>query len=107
MPKKSTSKRLDQLFENIQEEEAKPSGKAGKRPPGSPAKKPAAPSARPSGRPLAQTGALPPAETVSVARQGAGEGAPSSMSLAFQLDNRNWATLQVVDETAPREWDPN
>ncbi len=76
-------------------------------------KKPAVSSAHPAAtRPvsrapvLTQTGALPPLESVSIARRG-GADTPSSMSLAFQMDSRNWATLQVVDEIAGRSWDQN
>ena len=139
MPKKPTSKRLDDLFEGMQDESAKPSTpalpkkhpardsgrcrddvaggareKSARKTPSRPVeKKPAVSSAHPAAtRPvsrapaLAQTGALPPLESVSIARRG-GADTPSSMSLAFQMDSLNWATLQVVDETAGRSWDQN
>jgi len=143
MPKKPTSKRLDDLFEGMQDESAKPSTpalpkkhpardsgqrrddvvrlkphgareKSARKTPSRPVeKKPAVSSAHPAAtRPvsrapaLTQTGTLPPLESVSIARRG-GADTPSSMSLAFQMDSLNWATLQVVDETAGRSWDQN
>ncbi|MBI5932234.1 MAG: GAF domain-containing protein [Chloroflexi bacterium] len=114
MPKKPTSKRLDKLFDNMEQESVDPAAKVEKKKPLRPGeRKPplSAAHAVPT-RPLprasapAQTGALEPAETVAIAQHGGG-GSPSSMSLAFQLDHRNWATLQVVDEAAEREWDSN
>jgi PAS domain S-box-containing protein len=108
MPKKPTSNRLDDLFDGMQDESAKPEKKSVKKTTVRPAEKkplaslPAKPATRAS-TPV-QTRALPPLEAVSVAQHG-GSGNPSSMSLAFQMDSRNWATLQVVDETAAREWD--
>lgn len=114
MPKKPTSKRLDKLFENIEQESVDPAAKQDKKKPPRPGERklpisaahavPTRPLPRTSALP--QTGALEPAETVAIAQHG-GDGAPSSMSLAFQLDNRNWATLQVVDEAVEREWDTN
>ena len=113
MPKKPTSNRLDGLFEGMQDEQSRPPDKTKKKAPSRSADKKAATSAaqpistKPAARSgLAQTSALPPLESVSIAQRG-GSGIPSSMSMAFQMDSRNWATLQVVDETAAREWDPN
>ena len=114
MPKKPTNKRLDKLFEGLQDETAKPSSKkTTKKTPSRPAdKKPVLGTYPVATRPLprtpvaAQTGALPPLESVAIARRG-GDGIPSSMSLAFQIDSRNWATLQVVDEATTRNWDSN
>ncbi|RJP51107.1 MAG: PAS domain S-box protein [Anaerolineaceae bacterium] len=111
MPKKPTSKRLDKLFEGMQDEQAQPADKAKKKSSiRSSEKRPPVSAAQPvSTRPLpratvTQTKALPPMEeSVAVAQRG-GAGSPSSLSLAFQMDNRNWATLQVVDESAAREW---
>lgn len=108
MPKKPSSKRLEKLFEGLQEE-TKPSGKAAKKATPRPAEKKPAPAAgklAPRAAALAQTSSLPPLESIAIARRGEGE-TPSSISLAFQMDHRNWATLQVVDETAARAWDTN
>jgi PAS domain S-box-containing protein len=33
------------------------------------------------------------------------DASPASMALAFRLDEQNWATLKVVDNSAPRSWD--
>jgi PAS domain S-box-containing protein len=131
MPKKPTSNRLDKLFKGMRDETAKPSTpalpkntgtgvtggareKSARKTPARPVEKkpavsvshtaPAKPAPRASA--LAQTEALPPLEAISIARRGAA-GTPSSMSLAFQMDSLNWATLQVVDETAERNWDQN
>jgi PAS domain S-box-containing protein len=111
MPKKPTSKRLDKLFEGMQDEQAKPKEKPKRKATPRPTeKKPAISAAFPAAtRPipyaaLPQTRALPPLENAAITQRG-GSGTPSSLSLAFQMDNRNWATLQVVDETAAREWD--
>jgi PAS domain S-box-containing protein len=111
MPKKPTSKRLDKLFEGMQDEQAKPKEKPKRKATPRPAeKKPAVSAAFPAAtRPLPhaadpQTRGLPPLENAAITQRG-GSGTPSSLSLAFQMDHRNWATLQVVDETAAREWD--
>jgi PAS domain S-box-containing protein len=112
MPKKQTSKRLDDLFGDLQDEKSRPSSRAGKQPAPRPTeKKPPASRAAgtktpPKPSPLHQTRALPKPEAVALTNRG-GDGTPSSLSLAFQMDNRNWATLQVVDEAAGRNWDPD
>jgi GAF domain-containing protein len=113
MPKKRTSNRLDELFDDIKEEAADSTRKTSGKTLPIPAEKKTAPhAARPVAKPskrasaFAQTSALPPLESVAIAQRG-GANAPSSMSLAFQMDNRNWATLQVVDETTERAWDQN
>lgn len=114
MPKKPTSKRLDELFDGMQDERAKPPEKTKKKTPAHPGdKKPAVSATHPvPTRPMArasastQTSVLPPSESASIAQRG-GSGTPASMSMAFQMDSRSWATLQVVDELAAREWDPN
>ncbi len=115
MPKKQTSKRLDDLFEDLQDEKSKPSAREKRKPAPRPVEKKAstavptrpvaikAPS-RPAPEPKPR--ALTPAEPAAITRRG-GEGTPSSLSLAFQMDNRNWATLQVVDEAASRTWAPD
>ncbi|MFZ5857566.1 MAG: GAF domain-containing protein [Chloroflexota bacterium] len=111
MPKKPTNKRLDELFDGIQDEQAKPQDKPKRKSTPRPAeKKPAVSAAHPvATRPaphasLSQTRGLPPLENTAITQRG-GTGTPSSLSLAFQMDNRNWATLQVVDEATAREWD--
>ncbi len=114
MPKKPTSKRLDELFEGMQDEQAKPQEKAKRKvTTRSSEKKPAISAAHPvTTKPaprasaLPQTRGLPPLENAAIAQSG-GTGTPSSLSLAFQMDNRNWATLQVVDEFTARTWDSN
>jgi PAS domain S-box-containing protein len=110
MPKKRTSNRLDKLFDGIQEEVTVPAKKSGRKTTTQPIEKKS--SAKPvktsvaRASALAQTSALPPLESVAIAQRG-GMDAPASMSLAFQIDNRNWATLQVVDDVATRSWDQN
>ena len=111
MPKKPHSNRLDKLFENINQEETAPiqdderksSARAGQKK--SPARSPKPPKpTRPAQ--LAQTSALPPLETVGVS-QPATQSTPGTMSLGLQLDEKTWATLQVVDEDTMRVWDEN
>lgn len=112
MPKKPTSKRLDELFEGMQDEQAKPEEKPKRKATPRPVEKkpavsatyPAATRPLPRADALPQTRALPPLENTAITQRGE-TGTPSSLSLAFQMDNRNWATLQVVDETAARDWD--
>ena len=114
MPKKPTSKRLNDLFDDLQDEKSKPPARGKKKAePRSAEKKPSAATARSAGSKTVprtsaahQTKALPPLESVAVSQRG-GDGTPSSLSLAFQMDNRNWATLQVVDEETRRDWDPD
>ena len=115
MPKKQTSKRLDDLFEDLQDAKSKPSAREKRKPAPRPVEKkastaiPTRPAAirapsRPAPEPKPR--ALTPPEPAAITRRG-GEGTPSSLSLAFQMDNRNWATLQVVDEAASRTWAPS
>lgn len=111
MPKKPTSKRLEELFEGMQDEQAKPQQKpkrkaaprsAEKQPPLSAALASVTRPAPRAATPLHPVG-LPAQENVAMTQRG-GTGTPSSLSLAFQMDNRNWATLHVVDETTARDW---
>lgn len=113
MPKKRPSNRLDELFENIEQEttapskdsERKPSSRAAsKKSPTRPVKSPKGSSRSSSS--LAQTSALPPLETLAIS-QPATQTTPATMSLGLQLDEKNWATLQVVDEGTMRVWDEN
>ncbi|MEW5941243.1 MAG: GAF domain-containing protein, partial [Chloroflexota bacterium] len=111
MPKKPTSNRLDKLFEDINEEVATPEIKQGKKPAGE--RKTAARAPKGGAKPVVRASALaqttplpPPAETPALTQAGS-ESTPATLSLGFQLDQRNWATLQVVDEQAVRVWDEN
>ncbi len=115
MPKKQSTKRLDELFENIKDEEpAVPAQKSGgKGTTARPSDKKAQPragksAARPAGRAsaLAPTGTLPALEEIALTHAGAAS-VPATMSLGFQLDSQNWATLHVIDEAAARVWDQN
>ncbi len=114
MSKKPTSNRLDKIFEDIKQEPAvapkKPARKAPTRITETKSSAlratarsntmPLNPEAGPSARaPLS-------AQNITVT-QSSLAGQPASMSLAFQMDNENWATLQVVDDVAPRIWDEN
>src|SRR5574339_917639 len=97
MPKKkpAAKQRLKNLFEDVKPEQApaelKPASQ--KRAPEPERKKPLQSS---EVRPV--TKARRPVEMASVA------GPTSTMSLAFQAGQDSWATLQVLDETKPREW---
>lgn len=101
MSKKKISKRLEHLFEDVKKEEAKPVKPTKLKLTGSlTLSKPIAPArSRVSAQsPKPQQEERPPVTT------GVSDGA-GAMSLAFQTDERNWATLRVVDETSPRAWE--
>ena len=113
MPKKRPSNRLDDLFDNIEHEETTPSEdserksssrSAQKKSPTRPAK-PAKAGVRVAST-LAQTAALPPLETTAIS-QPATQTTPATMSLGLQVNEKSWATLQVVDEGSMRVWDEN
>ncbi|MEW6031180.1 MAG: GAF domain-containing protein [Chloroflexota bacterium] len=118
MPKKPSNKRLDRLFEDIKEEAALPPRKSSKkkvtgalkevRPGPARSTQPVevTPAPAPKPRTLARTAVLPSLTPVTVLQPGSAQ-APASMSLAFQTGDKNWATLQVVDETARRDWGTN
>ena len=113
MPKKRPNKRLDDLFENIEQQETTPSQEAErksssrvdqKKSPTRPVKPPKSGSRTSS--PLAQTSALPPLETLAISHP-ATQTTPATMTLGLQLDEKNWGSLQVVDEGSMRVWDEN
>jgi PAS domain S-box-containing protein len=114
MPKKPTSKRLDELFDGMQDEEAEPPKQEIRKVTRSsgdkkPAVGPASPApSKSASRPVASqpVRALPPLDTGIITQRGT-QGTSSSLSMAFQMDNRSWATLQVVDEAGRRDWDSN
>ncbi len=106
MSKKRPDKRLEDLFENFPTEEAQPTGK--KQPDAGRSTTRKAAESRPGGRVLPPSAFAPVEEPAVLALQGSAAGeTPASLSLGFRLDAQNWATLQIVDETGPREWDPN
>src|SRR5574341_783780 len=92
MPKKKPiDKRLNKLFEDIKPEEiARPEDDTPKHALGEGASSPAG------------TLVPQPARPVQTARRDSQD--EMAMSLAFQTGQNNWATLKVVDETAPRTW---
>src|SRR5215216_1967135 len=92
MPKKKPiAKRLNNLFKDIPPEQqpldAKPAP-----PKGAPAEMKPRPKADSQPRQAAQFAAVSTAPS------------SSAMSLAFQMGQNNWATLQVMDETDKRQW---
>jgi PAS domain S-box-containing protein len=109
MPKQKPKidKRLDKLFEDINTDEApvKPKGtpKTATRLPQTSSLKPASSASRAA---AAKKGLDPKSkpQTESVKAFGGDDGSPASLSMAFQLGKTDWATLQVVDETALRPW---
>ncbi|MBI3172575.1 MAG: GAF domain-containing protein [Chloroflexi bacterium] len=113
MPKKKQKidKRIDTLFDGIQPEEApskpkrgqaKGSREAGGR---QVADSKSIVSARPASRqPLASTGILTQRVDSLVVDNGNDMGVPPSISIGFQTDQTNWATLHVVDEERTRTW---
>ncbi|MBV6395551.1 MAG: Sensor histidine kinase RcsC [Anaerolineales bacterium] len=112
MPKKPPSNRLDKLFENIGQEDSAPSETPERNPPAradrkkSPPRPPKTPKPAARSTQPAQASALPPLETAGFS-QPAAQAAPGVMSLGLQLDEKTWATLEVVDEDSLRVWDEN
>lgn len=118
MPKKPSNNRLDRLFEDIKEEAALPSRKSSKkkatgalkevkpRPAKSAPAVQSLPASTSKAHPLARTAVLPSLEPATVLQPGSAQ-APASMSLAFQTGDKNWATLQVIDEADRRRWGTN
>jgi PAS domain S-box-containing protein len=110
MPKKRIDNRLDQLFEGIKQEEtvAPPSSPVTKKPARStprpePVTRPEHP-ARTERPKVHGTGMLPSLDSISLADAGS-SGAPSTLAVAFPIDQHNWATLQIVDEKRKAAWD--
>ncbi|MGZ9220485.1 MAG: GAF domain-containing protein [Anaerolineales bacterium] len=92
MPKKKPiDKRLNKLFENLKPEEAAQSKSVSSKQVTGERAQPATgvPAAQPP-RPVEMTKRVTANETV--------------LSLPFQTGQNNWATLQVMDDTAPRSW---
>jgi len=93
MPKKKPiAKRLDKLFEDI-----KPEGAAAQ--PTRASRKDMMEEKTSSSVEIPASQSTRPVEMVKRAAQN-----ELALSLAFQTGQNNWATLQVVDETAPRAW---
>ncbi|RPI90524.1 MAG: GAF domain-containing protein, partial [Chloroflexi bacterium] len=94
MPKKKPiAKRLKNLFEDVKPEQAPAELKPASH------KRASEPKPLPPNEVSPATKSRRPVEMVSQVA-----GATSSMSLAFQSGQDSWATLQVMDETEPREW---
>ena len=92
MPKKKPiDKRLNKLFEDLTPEEtAQPKNVTSKQVPAERA------------RSVTGVPAIQPTRPVEMAKRVTST--ETAMSMAFQTGQNNWATLQVVDETAPRTW---
>jgi PAS domain S-box-containing protein len=107
MSKKKTSKRLEHLFHDIAPEEtapAKPARTQLERQPDelTPVQVPVPTRARSGAR---SKPALPRLEEqIAPIVSSAVSNNSGAMSLAFRTDEKNWATLRVVDETEPRAW---
>jgi PAS domain S-box-containing protein len=103
MSKKKTSKRLNQLFHDLAPEEAKPAKRTRKQPETPEPVQSHAPTRSRSG---AQAEVVSPRleEPIAPAITSAVSSSSGAMSLAFRTDEKNWATLRVVDETEPRAW---
>jgi len=107
MPKKKTNKRLESLFQDLAPEETKPA-KQPRKQTGQPLEAITAAQVHtpPQPRSSAQSkSALPrPVEQIAPIVSSAVAGDSGAMSLAFRTDEKNWATLRVVDEAEPRTW---
>src|SRR5512139_94757 len=96
MPKKKpvAKQRLKNLFEDVKPEQAPAELK--------PASQKRAP--EPERKPLQPVEVQPVTKTRRPVEMDSVTGPTSTMSLAFQAGQDSWATLQVLDETKPREW---
>src|SRR5512147_2922726 len=96
MPKKKpvAKQRLKNLFEDVKPEQAPAELK--------PASQKRAP--EPERKPLQSNEVRPVTKTRRPVEMASVAGPTSTMSLAFQAGQDSWATLQVLDETKPREW---
>ncbi|HUH98006.1 MAG TPA: GAF domain-containing protein [Anaerolineales bacterium] len=103
MSKKKTSKRLENLFSDLAAEEIKPAGRRPKQVVGPAGPLTAAPP-RPKTGPGSRSGLPRPEGPIAPVVPPAVPGEPSAMSLAFRTDEKNWATLRVVDEKEARNW---
>jgi len=110
MPKQKPKigKRLDKLFEDITTADApvkpKPAGKVPRESPRQTTSlKPVAASAK-SGSDRKKADSQSSTKTEAIKSFMGENGSPASLSMAFQLGKSDWATLQLVDETAPRPW---
>ncbi len=99
MSKKNTSKRLEHLFDDLEKEDTRPPRQV-KRPPAgtSMLTLPKGPLTRPR---LQKPKSITPRPDDTGATLADNTG---TISLAFRKDEKNWATLRVVDETASHAW---
>ncbi len=108
MSKKQIRNRLDKLFDEIKEEESATKEQAAKT---KRSRRRGAPKRR---SPIKRTGVLvlkPEPESTTIAEMQTDvqtdiAGSLSVMSLPLRVDEQSWATLQVIDDSAPREWNP-
>jgi PAS domain S-box-containing protein len=112
MPKKpkKIDNRLKKLFQDIRPDEApskREQAEVTPEAPRIPDTKPARASVKSAPRPKTTRRQTAVLETKPVAITSADKGTPSSLSLAFPAGSQNWATLQILDETAPRAWSPD
>ncbi|MGC8856966.1 MAG: GAF domain-containing protein, partial [Anaerolineae bacterium] len=99
MPKKpKINKRLDKLFSEIKTVEPLTSAKP--TPKGTPPLPDLGPTAPITASSPTPSRFLEPKITIRDAR----EGAPASIALAFQMNQNEWATLQVIDDSHSRNW---
>jgi len=111
MPKKKQKldKRLNTLFDGVKPEEGAPA--KSKRPSkvtreaGRPAVEPnQAASSRSGSHPRGDSQSLMMQRVEAMVVDNGNEGVSPSLSLAFQMDQTNWATLRAVDEEHARTW---
>src|SRR5581483_3272257 len=100
MSKKKINKRLEHIFDDVSKEDVKPQKRPLKKTGMlSPSKLP--PPLRPKAAPAKPAAPKPEESPVAPSAVTSTTGA---MSLAFRKDEKNWATLRVVDDSAPRTW---
>jgi signal transduction histidine kinase/DNA-binding response OmpR family regulator len=101
MSKKNINKRLEHIFDDVQREEVKAPRQI-KRPPVGTGLLSLQKTAPPRSRVRQPKGLSPRPEEP--ANTGAIADSTGTMSLAFRRDDKNWATLRVVDDTASHAW---
>ncbi|HEX2697247.1 MAG TPA: GAF domain-containing protein, partial [Anaerolineales bacterium] len=101
MSKKKINKRLEHIFDDVNKEVVKPQKRVKKTGALTPPKSPSLIRPRPAQpKPVVP----PPPEEPASSVTSAVSSSAGAMSLAFRKDEKNWATLRVVDDSSPRAW---
>ena len=104
MSKKNTNRQPKPLFNGFAPEEAKPAKRTRKQSEATPTPAQVHVPTRRRGGAQTETDAPRLEEQIAPVIASTVYGNSGAMSLAFRTDEKNWATLRVVDETEPRTW---